>query len=118
MQENVSVLANRGSRADKFGFVCANSIVYAYFLDVYEARADAVLVIFNSTKNLAAFAITYAVIPWNISAGYTTPFVVLAVILLFAHLLMVASYFNGGSIRPWSAQRFVAGRETHHGDTF
>jgi hypothetical protein len=101
-----------------FGFVCANSIIYAYFLDVYEARTDAVLVIFNGTKNFAAFGITYAVIPWNLTAGYTIPFVVMAAILVFAHLLIVVLYFKGASIRAWSAKRFVAARSTHHGDAF
>jgi uncharacterized membrane protein YjgN (DUF898 family) len=103
---------------DLFGFVCANSIIYAYFLDVYEARTDAVLVIFNGTKNFAAFGITYAVIPWNLTAGYTIPFVVMAAILVFAHLLIVVLYFKGASIRAWSAKRFVAARSTHHGDAF
>lgn len=104
--------------SDLFGFVCANSVIFAYFLDVYEARTDAVLVIFNSTKNLAAFGITYAVIPWNTAAGYTIPFVVMAAILLLAHLLMVALYFTGSPLRSWSARKFKAARSTHHGDAF
>ena len=103
---------------DLFGFVCANSIIYAYFLDIYEARTDAVLVILNGTKNIAAFGITYAVIPWNLTAGYTVPFVVMAAILVFAHLLIVVLFFKGTSIRAWSAKQFVSARITHHGDAF
>ncbi|MCJ1301128.1 hypothetical protein MMC08_003927 [Hypocenomyce scalaris] len=112
------IASDIGSFGNLFGFVCANGVVYAYFLDVYEARTDAVLVIFNSTKNIAAFCITYAVIPWNASAGYTVPFVVMAAILLFAHLLMLGLYFFGGKLRIWSAKRFIAARDTHHGDAF
>jgi hypothetical protein len=87
---------------DLFGFVCANSVVFAYFLDVYEARTDAILVIFHGTKTFAAFGITYAVIPWNATAGYTVPFVTLAAVLLFAHLLILGLYFTGARVRAWS----------------
>lgn len=103
---------------DLFGFVTANGIVFAYLLDVYEARTDAVLVVFNGTKNLAAFCITYAIIPWNAEAGYTVPFVVMAVVVLVAHLLMLCVYVFGASMRTWSAERFVTAKETRHGDAF
>jgi hypothetical protein len=92
--------------------------VYAYFLDIYEARTDAVLVIFNGTKNFAAFGITYGVIRWNSSAGYKIPFLVMAAILLVAHLTMLTLYFTGAELRRWSAKRFVTARSTQHGDSF
>ena len=69
-------------------------------------------------KNLAAFGISYAIVPWNTSAGYTVPFVVLAVILFVAHLLMVVVYFKGEAIRRWTAERFETARTSHHGDAF
>jgi hypothetical protein len=103
---------------DLFGFVCANSVAFAYFLDVYKARTDAILVIFHGTKNFTAFGITYTVIPWNATAGYTAPFVVLAAVLLFAHILILGLYPTGARVRAWSAGRFVEARPTHHGDSF
>lgn len=101
-----------------FCFICSLSISFAYLLDVYEARMDTVMVIYNGMKNLAAFGINYAIIPWNTSAGYTVPFVVLAVILLVAHVPMLVVYFRGEAIRQWSARRFVTAKTSHHGDAF
>lgn len=76
------------------------------------------MVIDNGMKNLAAFGISYAIVPWNTSAGFTVPFVVLAVILLVAHLLMALVYFKGEAMRAWTAGRFASAGETSHGDAF
>ncbi|KAK5421905.1 hypothetical protein LTR06_000162 [Exophiala xenobiotica] len=107
-----------GSVLVGFCFICSLSISFAYLLDVYEARMDTVMVIYNGMKNLAAFGINYAIIPWNTSAGYTVPFVVLAVILAVAHVPMLVIYFKGEAIRQWSAQKFRTARTSHHGDAF
>lgn len=107
-----------GSGALLFCFISAISTSFAYLLDIYEARTDSVMVIVNGIKNLAAFGISYAIIPWNTSAGYTIPFVAMAMIVLGAHLVMVVVYFRGERIRNWTAERFVTARETHHGDAF
>ena len=104
--------------ADLFSFVGGLSVLYAYFLDVYEARTDAVLVIFNGVKNFAGFGITYAVFPWTAASGFTIPFVVLAMIVLVAHLLILALVFVGPRVRKWTARHFVTGRSTQHGDAF
>ena len=101
-----------------FSFVGGLGILYAYFLDVYEARTDAVLVIFNGIKNFAGFGITYAVFPWTASSGFTIPFVVLAMVLLAAHTPMAALYFIGPGVRRWTAAKFVTGRPSQHGDAF
>lgn len=100
-----------------FSFTSSAAILFAYLLDVYEARLDTVMVVFNGIKNIATFAISYAVVPWN-SKGFTEPFVVLAVLLFVAHFLVLAMYLKGETIRHWTAERFVTGRETHHGDAF
>lgn len=100
-----------------FSFTSAAAILFAYLLDVYEARLDTVMVVFNGVKNIATFAISYAVIPWN-SGGFTVPFVVLGVLLFLAHLLILVIYLRGEAIRHWTAKQFVTGRQTHHGDAF
>lgn len=79
---------------------------------------DMVMVIYNGMKNLAAFGISYAIVPWNTSAGYSVPFGVMAVILFMAHLLMVLNYFKGEALRSWTAGRFKTAKVTHHGDAF
>jgi hypothetical protein len=79
---------------------------------------DTVMVIYNGMKNLAAFGISYAIVPWNTSAGYSVPFGVLAVVLFVAHLLMLVVYLKGEALRRWTAQRFVTARTSHHGDAF
>jgi len=79
---------------------------------------DTVMVIFNGMKNCAAFGISYAIVPWNTSAGYSIPFGVLAVILFVAHLLMLINYLKGADLRRWAAERFETARESHHGDAF
>ncbi|EXJ74239.1 uncharacterized protein A1O5_02535 [Cladophialophora psammophila CBS 110553] len=107
-----------GSCFVSFCFISSLSISFAYLLDVYEAKMDTVMVIDNGMKNLAAFGISYAIVPWNTSAGYTVPFAVMAVILLVAHLLMALVYFKGEQMRKWSAQHFESARTTHHGDAF
>jgi hypothetical protein len=101
-----------------FCFICSLSISFAYLLDIYEARTDTVMVIYNGVKNLAAFGISYAIIPWNTSAGYSVPFGVLAVIVFVAHLLMLVCYWKGEALRRWTAERFETGKATAHGDTF
>ncbi|OAP63485.1 hypothetical protein AYL99_02712 [Fonsecaea erecta] len=107
-----------GSCFVSFCFIASLSISFAYLLDVYEARMDTVMVIDNGMKNLAAFGISYAIVPWNTSAGYSIPFAVMAVILFVAHLLMAVVYLKGEAMRKWSAQRFESARTTHHGDAF
>ena len=74
------------------------------------------MVIYNGMKNLAAFGISYAIIPWNISAGYTVPFVVMAVILVVAHLLMFLVWLKGEAMRKWTSERFATAQTVHHGD--
>jgi hypothetical protein len=101
-----------------FGFVAANSIAYAYLLDVYEARMDDVMVIFNGIKNFAAFGATYAIVPWITRSGYTVPFVVMAIIFFMAHMEMVFLFFKGAAIRSWSATKFDKAKKTAHGDAF
>jgi hypothetical protein len=64
------------------------------------------MVVFNGIKNVFSFAISYAVIPWNESSGYTIPFVVLAVVLVLAHSLIAICYFTGPSLRRWTVARF------------
>lgn len=91
---------------------------FAYLLDIYEVRTDSVMVVYNGVKNLAAFGISYAIVPWNTSAGYTIPFVVLAVILLVSHGFMAVCYWKGKAMREWTAARFETGKETAHGDAF
>ena len=93
-------------------------IGYAYLLDVYEARTDAVLVMFHGVKNFAGFGITYAVFPWTAASGFTIPFVVLAMILLAGHIPMAVLYFIGPAVRKWTAAKFVTGRPSKHGDAF
>jgi hypothetical protein len=53
-----------------FSFTSAAAILFVYLLDVYEARLDTVMVVFNGVKNIATFGISYAVVPWN-SSGFT-----------------------------------------------
>ncbi|KEF59711.1 uncharacterized protein A1O9_04557 [Exophiala aquamarina CBS 119918] len=107
-----------GSAFVSFCFICSLSISFAYLLDVYEARMDTVMVIFNGMKNCAAFGISYAIVPWNTSAGYSVPFGGLAVVLFVAHVLMLVNYFKGEALRKWAAERFETARATHHGDAF
>ncbi|KEF55245.1 uncharacterized protein A1O9_08899 [Exophiala aquamarina CBS 119918] len=106
-----------GSSALLFSFTSSAAILFAYLLDVYEARLDTVMVVFNGVKNIATFGISYAVLPWN-AGGLTVPFVVLGVLLFVAHLLIMVTYIKGEAIRHWTAERFVTGQETHHGDAF
>ncbi|ETI25799.1 hypothetical protein G647_02573 [Cladophialophora carrionii CBS 160.54] len=107
-----------GSCFVSFCFISSLSISFAYLLDVYEAKMDTVMVIDNGMKNLAAFGISYAIVPWNTSAGYTVPFVVMAVILLVAHLLMALVYFRGKQMREWTARKFTTTGPVHRGDAF
>jgi predicted Na+-dependent transporter len=79
---------------------------------------DTVMVIDNGMKNLAAFGISYAIVPWNTSSGYTVPFVVMAAIFLVAHLLLAVVYFKGQAMRTWTEERFNSASATHHGDAF
>jgi hypothetical protein len=103
---------------DLFGFICANSLTFAYLVDVYLARADATLVIVNGFKNVAAFSISYAIIPWNTSSGYAVPFGVLGVIVFLAHVLIALLWWKGEAIRAWTAKRYDEAKETHHGEVF
>lgn len=107
-----------GSFGTLFGFICANSITFAYLVDVYLARGDATLVVVNGFKNLAAFAISYAIIPWNTNSGYTIPFGVLGAIIGGIHLLMLLLWWKGQAIRKWTARKYKEAEETHHGETF
>ena len=79
---------------------------------------DAVMVVFNGIKNIATFGISYAIVPWNTSAGFTIPFVVLGMLLLAAHLVALFLYFAGARLRQWQNKKLVSGRPTHHGDAF
>ncbi len=101
-----------------FSFIGGLSILFTYYLDVYEARTDAVLVMLNGIKNFAAFGISYAVFPWVLSAGYTVPFIVMATVLLLGYLLLAVQYFKGPAMRGWAAQKFETGKPTKHGDAF
>jgi hypothetical protein len=87
-------------------------------LDIYEARTDAVLVVLNGVKNIAAFGISYAVFPWVLSAGYVTPFVVMSMIVLLSYLLVALLYFMGPKLRRWAEARFETAKPSRHGDTF
>ncbi|KAJ9602622.1 hypothetical protein H2200_012815 [Cladophialophora chaetospira] len=107
-----------GAFGNLFSFVGGLGVAYAYLLDVYEVRTDAVLVMFHSVKNFAGFGITYAVFPWTAASGFTVPFVVLAMALLVAHIPMAALYFIGPGVRKWTAAKFVTGRPSKHGDSF
>ncbi|OQV06659.1 hypothetical protein CLAIMM_11201 [Cladophialophora immunda] len=107
-----------GAFGSFFSFIGCLSILFTYFLDVYEARTDAVLVVLNGVKNFAAFGISYAVFPWVLSAGYVTPFVVLSMVVLFSYLLLALLYFTGSGMRHWTAARFETGKASKHGDTF
>lgn len=101
-----------------FCFVSSISVSFAYLLDIYEARTDSVMVVYNGVKNLAAFGISYAIVPWNTASGYTVSFSVLAVILFVAHLPIALCYWKGQEMREWTAARFATGQQTAHGDTF
>ena len=85
---------------------------------MYLARGDATLVVVNGFKNVAAFGISYAIIPWNTSAGYAVPFGVLAAIIAVAHMLMAALWWKGKTIRAWTARKYDDAKETHHGEAF
>lgn len=76
------------------------------------------MVIYNGMKNLAAFGISYAIVPWNESAGYSIPFIVMAVILFVAHLAMLLLYVKGEEIRQWSTSKYRTAEMSHHGDNF
>jgi hypothetical protein len=101
-----------------FSFIVTLTIIFAYLLDVYEARMDALMVPFNGIKNVAVFGFNYSVVPWTLSSGYKVPFIVIAMILLFAHGIMVVVYLKGEAIRKWSAQKFASAKTTYHGDAF
>ena len=79
---------------------------------------DTVMVIYNGMKNLAAFGISYAIVPWNTSAGYSIPFGVLAVVVFVGHLPMLLTYFKGEVIRQWTFRKFTTGKTAQHGETF
>lgn len=76
------------------------------------------MVVYNGVKNLAAFGISYAIVPWNTASGFTIPFVVLAVILFVSHGFMAICYWKGREMRQWTAERFETGKKTAHGDAF
>jgi hypothetical protein len=99
-----------------FSFISSASVILAYLLDVYKARMDAVMVPFNGVKNVAAFAISYAIIPWNTKAGYTIPFVVLGILLLVAHLVVGLVWWKGEAMRSWTEKRLSTGKRKHHGE--
>jgi hypothetical protein len=101
-----------------FCFSCSIAFVQLYIVDVYVARADAALMIMNGVKNVAAFAISYGVVPWNTSAGYAVPFGVLAVLVVVAHVPVLALLWKGQQIREWSAKHFEDAKPTYHGDSF
>lgn len=101
-----------------FSFIGGLSILFTYLLDIYEARTDVVLVALNGVKNLAAFGISYAVFPWILSAGYTTPFLVMSMVVLLSYLLLALLYFTGPKLRRWTMARFETGKPSKHGDTF
>ena len=121
VSENLSddyTFRSNSSGTDLFGFICASSLSLAYLVDIYLARADAAFVIVNGLKNVAAFGISYAIIPWNMSAGYAVPFGALAAVVFAAHSIILVLWWKGAAIRRWTAVRFVDAQETHHGETF
>lgn len=79
---------------------------------------DAVIVVLNGVKNIATFAISYAIVSWNILASFTIPFVVLGVLLIVAHILALFLYFAGARLRRWQADKFVTGCSKYHGESF
>ncbi|KAK0758173.1 hypothetical protein N5P37_009474 [Trichoderma harzianum] len=101
-----------------FCFVTANNLTQTYLVDIYEARADATLVVLNGFKNFAAFGISYAVVPWNTSAGYAEPFGVLAALVFVAHIPIFIFWWRGKEIREWSAKHWKEAKPSHHGDAF
>lgn len=88
-----------------FCFISSLSISFAYLLDIYKDQMDMVMVILHGVKNLASFALSYAIVPWNTAAGYTIPFVVMAILMLVAHLLMGLCYWKGDAIRRWTTEQ-------------
>lgn len=77
---------------------------------------DTVMVPFNGVKNIAAFAISYTIIPWNTNAGYTIPFIVLGILLLMAHLIVGLVWWKGGAMRSWTEEKLSTGQRKHHGE--
>jgi hypothetical protein len=101
-----------------FSFITANALTQTYLIDIYEARGDCVLVIVNGFKNFAAFGISYAIVPWNTSAGFGEPFGVLAALVLVAHIPIFILWWKGAQIREWSGKIWKSARPSHHGDAF
>ena len=101
-----------------FAFLVAVNLTQMYLIDVYEARADATLVIQNGLKNLAAFGISYAIVPWNTAQGYEVPFGVLAALVFLAHVPIFVFWWKGPQIREWSGKIWKEARPSHHGDSF
>jgi hypothetical protein len=101
-----------------FSFLVACNLTQTYLMDVYIARADAALVIQNGFKNIAAFGISYAIVPWNNASGYAIPFGVLAVIVFLAHVPVFVLWKKGPEIRGWSGKMWEAARPSQHGDSF
>lgn len=101
-----------------FGFVAANSITQTYLVDIYEARADATLVVQNGFKNFATFGISYAVIPWTQAKGYAEPFGVLGALVFAGHIPLFVLWWKGRQIREWSGKIWKEARPSHHGDAF
>lgn len=99
-----------------FGAVVAGNITYTYITDSYLERADAALVVLNGLKNLTAFAVVYAVVPWNIQSGFAVSFGALSAILFTFHLPMLLLYFKGEAIREWQGKKFTTGRKAEHGE--
>lgn len=101
-----------------FGFVTANSITQTYVADIYEARADATLVIQNGFKNFAAFGISYAIVPWTQQQGYAQSFGLLGLIIFIGHVPLAVLWLKGEQIRYWSAKIWQEAKPSYHGEAF
>ena len=112
------MVALLGEFLTNFAGIVAGNITYTYMTDIYMERADAALVVLNGLKNLTAFGLVYAVVPWNGTSGYAVSFGSLAVILFAFHVPMLVLYYKGQAIHKWQAQKFVTGRPADHGKGF
>jgi hypothetical protein len=101
-----------------FGSIVAGNVTYTYIADTYLERADTALVILNGLKNLTAFGLVYAVVPWNTNSGYAVAFGCLGVILFAFHAPMLLLYYKGSSIRAWQRGKWESARAGAHGEGF
>ena len=90
-----------------FGLTGSANVLLTYSVHTIPDRADDIGALINLTKNILAFAVSYASVSWTARVGALGQFGTMAGLLWFSYLLVIPLWVFSDSLIRWTAKVYV-----------